>query len=149
MKIDGLDPTEGKPVGKPKSIEPVKGPAFHELLDSFAKQGQTAKTGSAPPISSIPFIQPPVLTGTDSARLDIVKRIDNILTDLDMFGNALGNMDVSLERLQPLADELADRKDELASWLNSVSDDELKGLISNTIELVIDQMNRYHAGYAA
>ncbi|VAX20843.1 hypothetical protein MNBD_NITROSPINAE02-1449 [hydrothermal vent metagenome] len=152
MKIDGLGPIEGRPVGQPGANKPVKGPSFHEVLDGITQPGSTkqaGKAGQSGPVPLAPFIQPLPISSSTASQRDAIGSIDNILTDLDMFRNALANDDIPLERLEPLARELAARKDDLASLLGSAPDEELKGIVSSALELVINQMNQYHAGYAA
>ncbi len=149
MKIDGLGPIEGRPVDKPGANKPVKGPSFREVLDGLAPSGSVSKAGPTGAVSRIPSVQPLPIAGSATSRMEIVGNIDGILIDLDMFRNALENDDIPLERLNPLARELAAKKDDLASLLGSAPDEELKSVVSSALNLVISQMNQYHAGYAA
>jgi len=150
MKIDGLDPLKNKPSGKSRETESVQGGSFKDILDNLAAKArssaQTAGTGPAAPVSQVPFIASADGGVSESAAIG---RLEGLLTDLSMFSNALGNEAVPIERLSPMIDELAARRDELAAMIGKMPDGELKNIAGQTLSLLIEQVSIYHAGYAA
>lgn len=154
MKIDGIDPTGGQQK-KTGGVQKTKSDIFQDILDSLSgskQPGAPASKTSAPlPGSGMPFIVPPVSSAASAPipATDAVSSMDGLLTDLDMFKNALANNDVPLERLSSLVSTLVERKDELATMIGRVEDEDLKGMLSEALGLVIDLVDQYHAGYAA
>lgn len=148
MKIEGFDPTDGK-VGKQNSVEPVKGPAFKEVLDNLTSKNSVEKSSSTSHISQVPFIHPPVNDFLKVSSAEIVGGVEDILLNLEMFSNSLGNNNVPLARLEPLVDELTEQKDDLAAWLGQTTDEELKSMVSETLSLLIEQLNLFQTRYAA
>lgn len=152
MKIDGIDPVKGTPP-KPKVTEPVPGSSFGDLYDSLvSKSGATdslSKTGALLPNAGVPFLAPPVSLMSPIPYSMAIGTMESLFTDLDMFKSALANSDIPLDRLSNMVSELVDRKDELAGMIGRVPDEELKGVLSDALALLIDLVNQYHAGYAA
>ncbi|MBI5815339.1 MAG: hypothetical protein HZB29_06970 [Nitrospinae bacterium] len=155
MKIDGLDPLKNlTKTGSAKPSEPVSGQSFMDVLSGLTSKetGQTSAPSSmgAPiPLSGVPFIAP---VSSDLSAIDassLMNSLDSVLSDLSMFKNALGNNQIPLERLKPLMDELLARKDELVGFIGKIDDKELKSIVSDALNLVMDQANQYQASYAA
>lgn len=152
MKIDGIDPAKSPLPGKVAGKEPVSGVSFDALYDNLiSKPGASGpSTGSAPlPGAGVPFIAPPVLGMSPYANSMAVDRMESLLTDLEMFKNALANSDIPVGRLSSLVSEFAGRKDEMAMMIGRTTDEELKSVVSEALGVVIDLVNQYHAGYAA
>jgi len=150
MKIDGLDPTKPNPPEKQKSAQSSPGESFGKILSELEGAGGPAKPregAPSAPVSSVPFITPPVVESSASAEL--IGSLEKTLTDLSIFANALGNTGLPLERLDPIVDELAVRKDELASMLKTSSDDEIKGIVTDVLAVLLENMADYSRGYAA
>ncbi|MGK7344687.1 MAG: hypothetical protein ACNS63_02625 [Candidatus Nitrospinota bacterium M3_3B_026] len=148
MKIDGLDPLKNRPGGKPEKTEPVRGEPFEKVLKKVS--GEAGKT-SAPrgPAGPAP-VTPLFLSGESGARLrETAGRLEDLLTDLSMFANALGDMNLPVERLNPMVDELEERKEEIALMIGELPDGELKDIASEALSILIEQVSFYHAGYAA
>lgn len=154
MKIDGIDPAGGQPK-KTGGAQKTRSDIFQDLLDSLSSakgpDAPVSKTPAPLPGAGMPFIVPPV-SGASQPPIpvnDAVASMDGLLTDLDMFKNALANNDVPLERLSSLVSTLVERKDELAVMIGRVQDEDLKGVLSEALGLVMDLVDQYHAGYAA
>ncbi len=148
MKIDGPDPIGKGTPEKPGSSEPIKGPSFGEVLRNVAKHGdsQAQGVGASAPLPEVFLSRFQETPGISTSQ--IVNRLDDTLTDLQMLGTVLGVTDVPLERLDSFVDDLSKNKDEIALMIGKIPDDELKSLASETLALVIEQINSYHAGYA-
>jgi hypothetical protein len=154
MKIDGLDPAnKGPQPVKPADKEAVSVSSFGNLYDELiSKTGATdpSRGLTAPlPGAGIPFIAPPVSGQNPYTDSMVVDRIENLFTDLEMFKNALSNSDIPIERLSSLISEFLERKDEMASMIGRIPDEELRGVVSDALTIVIDLVNQYQAGYAA
>ncbi|MBI4666594.1 MAG: hypothetical protein HY751_09320 [Nitrospinae bacterium] len=155
MKINGFDPSQNAPGPKKAAgAESKPSQSFLEVLNGMtsgteASAGKTSTPGILP-TSQVPFIAPPVgdFSTTGSAS-GVLNQVDGLLTDLSMFKNALGNLDIPMERLAPLAKELSSKKDELAGMIGSMSDGELKKLVTDALDLVMGQIDQYYTGYAA
>lgn len=148
MKIEGVNPAAGG-ASKPDPLKKSTGASFGELLDSLTQKGAAspAKTGALPPGAGIPFIMPPSASNVTASNA--MSLADKLLTDLDMYQNALSNEAIPLSRLEPLVGELVARKDDLAAMIRDLPDEELRGILSDTLAVVMDMASRHHAGYAA
>ncbi len=152
MKIDGIDPAKGSP-SKPKETNPASGASFSDIFDNAvsknAPAGSVSKAGIPLPGAGVAFVTPPFLQiGPVSGSMAIGK-VESLITDLDMFKSALANSDIPIDRLSTLVSTLIERKDELAVMIGRVPDEELKGVLSEALNLVIDLVNQYHLGYAS
>lgn len=160
MKINGQEPS--KNIQAPGNVKKTPGSAgqsadslFLDALKQAAGALSTQKGGAQQPfatgvgpLASAPFI--PLMPGAgievDSA---MAGKLDDLFNNLTLFKNALGNTSIPMERLEPLARELVSRKDEIAGLLGGVGDEELKGVASDAMRLVLEQVSGYYAGYAA
>jgi hypothetical protein len=159
MKINGQEPS--KNIQAPGNVNKTANPAgqsadslFLDALKQAAGNLSTPKgttqqpfaTGLGPLAST--FI--PIMSGVgDQAGPDAVGKLDGLLNNLAIFKNALGNTSIPMERLEPLARELISRKDEITGLLGGIGDEKLKGVASDTLKLVIEQISGYYAGYTA
>jgi len=151
MKIDGIDPTRGS-IPKPAASRNVSDYSFGKLLDglvSGAEKNNAIPARGMLPGAGVPFIPPPITGSEYLSPINAVDGVENLLTDLDMFRNALSNKDIPLDRLSSLVSGLADRKDDLARRIGKIDDEQLKAILSNALELVIGLVNEYKAGYTA
>lgn len=159
MKIDGQDPTKNiqapggvkKPASAGQSANGLFLDALKQASENISgKQGgaQPSMASALGPLPSSSFI--PLMSGTgDQASSDMVGKLDGLFSDLSMFKNALGNTSIPMERLAPLARELISRKDEIAGMIGGISDEKLKGIASDALQLTLDHISSYYAGQAA
>lgn len=148
MKIDGLDPLKNRPGQGPGKAEPARGSSFEEALKEAS--GKTEKT-AAPRRAAGPAPVAPLFISEDRGAdlKSAVGRLEDLLTDLSMFANALGDMNLPVEKLNPMVDELEERKEELALMIGKLPEGDLKNIASEALSILIEQVSFYHAGYVA
>jgi len=152
MKIDGLDPIQGpeRLPGKPGKVSDYSFSAlFDQLVSGHGAPRNAASSGQVYPGAGVPFIPPPVSGAGDFSSGMAVEGVERLLTDLDMFRNVLANSQVPVERLSTLVDELLVRKDELASMIGRIEDEDLKAVLGEALSVVIDLVDRHYSGYPA
>lgn len=153
MKIDGFDPTKNIPGAKTGKTADSASGAFMNMLDGMMAGGENSgaakAAGAAGPLFNSPFIVPMMAAELSKATSGAtVNTLDNALTDLSMFKNALSNNDIPLARLAPIVSKLSTHRDEIAGMINKIPDEELRSTATDTLSLLISQINQYHLGYA-
>lgn len=153
MKIDGAYPVggAGDSSGKEK-VDKVEGSSFHEILKSVSGDGAkglgSKNVKGAFALPENPIITPYNSSDKSSAPL-IADSVDNILTDLEMFKNLLGNSDVPVERLNDFMREISVKKDAIVDGANLAGDDDLKSLASDLASVVNESISQFYSGYGA
>ncbi len=149
MKTDGINPLDSGPLKKTRPAEKTgQTSSFDKVFKNTLKSEEPSKIGAMGGAAPLPEMR---LFGLGSATgsKELLNTIEKTLTDLDMFGSALGNNDISLKRLKPLINELLARKDELAELMEKTTDQNLKSATKDVLSIIIDQANQYETGYAA
>lgn len=149
MKTDGINPLEGGHLKKTKPAEKIEGTSFDKIFQNattgIGKTPEPNAPGMATPLPEIPLLSQTSPSGTTK---DLLASLEKTLTDLDMFGSALGNEEIPLERLKSIVGELLARKEELAGFVAKTNDEELKTVAKDVLSTIMDQATRYEAGYA-
>ena len=158
MKINGQEPSKNiQAPGNVNKATPAGQSADSLFLDALKQAAGNLSTqkGAAQqpfasglgPLASTSFIPPALMA--DQGASAMTGKLDDLLNNLSIFKNALGNASIPMERLEPLARELISRKDEIAGLLGGIGDEKLKGVASDAMRLVLEQISGYYAGYAA
>jgi len=149
MKTDGINPLDSGPLKKARPAEKTgQTSSFDKVFKAAISSEEPLKTsamGNAAPLPEMRLFG----LGDSAGSKELLTSIEKTLTDLDMFGSALGNNDISLKRLKPLINELLARKDELAELMEKTTDQSLKSATKDVLSIIIDQANQYETGYAA
>ncbi len=149
MRIDGIEPLKNTPgVDPAKKSGATGGSSFADMLSGAmggAKAGSTANVGGAGPVSSVPFIVPPVAAGGPSLDAQATGLLDSFLSDMDMLQNGLANEELPMDQLQGIIDTLASRKDELAAMIGKMPEGDLKNLLTDGLTMGLDQLAQYYA----
>jgi hypothetical protein len=145
MKINGLTPAgKGGELNK-KSDSPVTGNSFGNVLQDALNATGAPKVQSAPAPFPLMQMSPITPASTNQVANQATSMVENALGDLEIYQNALANQNVPTSRLKPMAQNLMDTKDQLVSFLPKVSDNSLKGLISQTASLIISENSRLNS----
>lgn len=160
MKINGQEPL--KNTQAPGNVKKTPGSAgqsadslFLDALKQAAGNISSQKGVAQQPFASGlgPLVSTPFLPLMSGAGMEVdsamAGKLDGLFNSLTLFKNALGNTAIPMERLEPLARELVSRKDEIAGLLGGIGDEKLKGVASDAMKLVLEQISGYYAGYAA
>ncbi|MBF0170035.1 MAG: hypothetical protein HQK87_02925 [Nitrospinae bacterium] len=149
MRIDGLDPLKGTPAADPaKRSQPAGGPSFADLLSGAmggGAAGSAGAVGGAGPVSSVPFIIPPVSASGPSLNQQASGLLESFFSDMDMLQNGLSNEELPMDQLQGIIDTLTSRKDELAAMIGKMPEGEMKNILTEGLTLGLDQLTQYYA----
>lgn len=92
---------------KPKKAEKIGSDVFSKILDTAVSNAGTQKTDSVKATHEIfqpTYINPlsKIENNTEASKY-VVENIDNILKDLELFSNLMGDSSVELDDISPLA----------------------------------------------
>ncbi|MBF0273626.1 MAG: hypothetical protein HQK84_00170 [Nitrospinae bacterium] len=147
MKVDNNGTVQGTGgINKNQNANKPGNINFSDFLDRAAEVGQTQLTPQTGGVSQIPNLSPlsPLFKlqtdSSSSIRESGMNQLDNLLTSLEMYVNALKNNQVDKERLKPLLDELIMKKDELSATVSKLPEnDELRTLVNGALYSVTQE----------
>lgn len=144
MKIDGINPAgDGGEISKKKTEKTAE-----KSFESFLKESVSAtdrKNVTHAPVAPSAMRAMPSEPTTRAVNAQAIRQVEAVLDDLDFYRNVLANSDVPLSRLLPMAETLTEKKDELVAILPHVEEPELRGLITKTATLIINENSRLHS----
>ena len=148
MKIDqsGYINAPGGVQKQGNAQKPV-GTGFADILNKVGNPQASqanAQTASANQINSMSPLSPLFKVGTQpdysSIRQQGMDQLDNLLSSLEMYVNALKNDAVGKDRLKPLLGELVNQKDQLLDTVSKLpKDDNLRTLVDGALYAVTQE----------
>ncbi|MCB9493831.1 MAG: hypothetical protein H6681_00120 [Desulfobacteraceae bacterium] len=128
-------------LAKTKKTENISGDSFSKILENAVTKPENLKTApGTEKVSDVfptPFINPleRIELNQDSARF-VESSLDQILSDLEIFSNLIGNSSVDVEDIKPLVNKIQENSKEVLRYSekNNIPD-ELKSIAKESTAL--------------
>jgi len=131
---------------KNKNTQRTGNANFSEFLQKATELSSAQDTSAPEGASQIPSLNPlsPLFSlqkdSISALRETGISQLDNLLTSLEMYVNALKNDSIPKDRLKPLLDELIQKKDELQLTVSKLpKNDELRTLVDGALYSVTQE----------
>lgn len=132
-----IDPAKAKGIEFPsnKEVERVDGSKFKDELD------KVMNVNKAFPVEGIKETK-----GVDKIYPKEVDKLERLFVTLEMYKNWLDNPDIKYGQIEGMLENIDEQKTELVGGLNDPKlDSELKGIIKDTVSLVMDVKEDFYA----